>query len=133
MKSLNIFRSEGQKWIVSLKKGVCNKGYIWNSSNCECEWDKSCDVGEYLDYENCKCRKRLAGKLVEESTEDIDEVKIASENEHQCSSWILYIALFSILFTINVSIATYFVYYKYMNRNKKNVSKYDYVCQAKNY
>ena len=20
---------------------------------------KSCDVGEYLDYENCKCRKRL--------------------------------------------------------------------------
>ena len=27
---------------------------------------KSCDVGEYLDYENCKCRKRLVDKLVEE-------------------------------------------------------------------
>ena len=26
-----------------------------------------------------------------------------------------------------------FVYYKYMNRNKENVSKYDYVYQAKNY
>ena len=26
---------------------------------CECECDKSCNVGEYLDYANCKCRKRL--------------------------------------------------------------------------
>ena len=25
------------------------KGFIWNPSNCECEGDKSCDVGEYLD------------------------------------------------------------------------------------
>ena len=40
-------------------------------------------------------------------------------------SCILYIVLFSIFFTINVGIATYFVYYKYTNRNKENVSKYD--------
>ena len=32
---------------------------ICNPSNCECEWDKSCDIGEYLDYENCKCRKKI--------------------------------------------------------------------------
>ena len=30
---------------------MCDKGFIWNPSNCECECDKSCDVGEYLDYE----------------------------------------------------------------------------------
>ena len=30
----------------------------------------------------------------------------------------LYIMLFSIIFTINVGIGTYFVYCKYMNRNK---------------
>ena len=41
--------------------------------------------------------------------------------------------LFSLFFTINVGIGAYFVYYKYMNRNKENVSKYDYVYQAKNY
>ena len=35
--------------------------------------------------------------------------------------------------TINVGIATYFVYYKYMSRNKENVSKYDYVYQPSNY
>ena len=49
------------------------------------------------------------------------------------NSCILYIALFSIFFTINIGIATYFVYYKYMNRNKENVSKYDYVYREANY
>ena len=42
-----------------IDKGVCDKGYAWNTSNCEFECDKSCDFGEYLDYENCKCRKSL--------------------------------------------------------------------------
>ena len=42
-----------------IDKGACDKGYLWNPSNCKCECDKSCDIGEYLDYENCKCRKRL--------------------------------------------------------------------------
>ena len=41
--------------------------------------------------------------------------------------------LFSILFAINGVIAAYFIYYKYMNRNKNNVSVHDYVYQAKNY
>ena len=35
-----------------IDKGVCDKGYSWNPSNCECKCDKSCDFGEYLDYEN---------------------------------------------------------------------------------
>ena len=48
-----------------IDKGVCDKGFIWNASNCECEFHKSCDVREYLDYENCKCRKKLVDKLVE--------------------------------------------------------------------
>ena len=108
-------------------------GIYWNPSNCECECDKSCDVGKYLDYENCKCRKKLVDKLTEECTENVDEVKIASENKHKnkCSSCTLCIVLFSIIFTISMGIATYFVYHKYMNRNKENVSKYDYVYQAK--
>ena len=46
---------------------------IWNPSKCECEYDKSCDAGEYLDYENCKCRKNLVYKLVEEFTEIVDK------------------------------------------------------------
>ena len=40
-----------------IDKDVCNKGFIWHSSKCECECDKSCDFCEYLDYEDCKCKK----------------------------------------------------------------------------
>ena len=40
-------------------KVICGKDYIWNPSNCGCECDKSCDIGEYLDYEYCKCRKKV--------------------------------------------------------------------------
>ena len=38
-----------------INKGVCDKGFIWNRSNCEC--DKSFNISEYLDYKNCKCKK----------------------------------------------------------------------------
>ena len=31
---------------------------IWNPSNLECECDRSCDVGEYLEYENSKFKKK---------------------------------------------------------------------------
>ena len=57
-----------------IDKGECDKRSIWNPSNCECKCDKSSDVGEYLDYENCKCRKKLVDKLVEECTENIEEI-----------------------------------------------------------
>ena len=113
-----------------IDKGVCDKGFIWNSINCECECDKSCDVGEYLDYQNCKCRKMLVDKLVEECTKNVKEVSLAgitlAENGNVCkSSCTLYIVLFSIIFTINIGIGTYFVYYKSMNHNKKTGARYD--------
>ena len=67
-------------------KGVCDRGYAWNPSNCEYECDKSCDVGEYLDYQSCKCRKRLVDKLVE-CNENIDEEKLSEIDlfEHKMS------------------------------------------------
>ena len=75
------------------------------------------DVGEYLDYKNCKCRKKLVDKLVDESAETVEEEKLAkitlaeNANMHKCISCALYIVLFTIVFTINVGIATYFVYF----------------------
>ena len=52
-----------------INKGACERAYACNPNNWECECDKSCDVGKYLDYENCKRRKRLVDKLVEECKE----------------------------------------------------------------
>ena len=46
--------------------------FIWNPSIYECECDKLCDVGEYLDHENCKCKTRLTDKLLHECSEDIN-------------------------------------------------------------
>ena len=100
---------------------------IWNPSNCDCKCEKFCDIGEYLNYSNCKCRKKLVDKLVEEYIKRFDEVEITeiTQTENKCSSWTLYIVLLSIFFTLSIGIATYFVYYKYMSRSKENVSKYD--------
>ena len=60
-------------------------------------------------------------------------LKILIKHKNKCSSCMLCIVLFSILFTINVGIGTYFFYYKCMNRNEENASKYDYVHPATNY
>ena len=57
-----------------IDKGIYDKGYIWNPSNWEFECDKLCDTGEYLDYANCKCRKRLIDKL--ECSKNIDEKEL---------------------------------------------------------
>ena len=97
---------------------MCDKRLrlIWNPSNCERECDKACDAGEYLGYENRKCRKKIVHKLVDECPETIEEVKLAkitlaeNENRYKCSSCTLYIVLFSTDFTINVGIVTYDVY-----------------------
>ena len=75
----------------------------------------------------------MVDKLADECDENIDEVKIFSESKNKCNSGILYIVLFSIFFTINVGISAYFVYYKYINRDKENVSKCNHVYYAKNY
>ena len=72
--------------------------------------NKSWNFSEYLDYENCKCKKRLVNKLVEECNETIGEVKLTkitlaeNENSYECNSCILYIVLFSIFLTVNVGI-----------------------------
>ena len=83
-----------------IDKGVCNKGFNWNPSNCECEYDKAGDVGEYLDYQNSKCRKKLIDELVDECTDTAEEVKLAkitlakNGNSYKCSSFTLYAGLF---------------------------------------
>ena len=81
-----------------LDASVCDnkqrKGFLWNPNNCEC--DKSCDVGEYLDYENCNCRKKLVDKLVEECSEEIDGNEMIynatlNDYENVCDSCTIYI------------------------------------------
>ena len=102
-----------------IDKGTCDKGFIWNPSNCECECDKNRDIGEYLDYENCKCRNKLPDKLIDECTETIEETKLVNitfgENEknYECGSCIIYIVLMIAVIVISTGITVYLVYYNW--------------------
>ena len=117
-----------------IEKDVCDREYAWNPSNCECECDKSCDVGEYV---NCKCRKRLVDELVEECNENIDESKLTEialfECKNECVFYYTVFIVFTVIaLTVSIGIGAYFTY-KDISRNKENFSIYDYVYQTKNY
>ena len=104
-----------------------------NLSNCECECDKLCDAGEYLDYANCRCRKRLIDKLVEDCSENIDEKELhpnelvsVTSNDYEnvyesckCSSSTICIVLLVIFFIISISISCAFVnFYWYFKKEQ---------------
>ena len=73
---------------------------------------------------------KIIYKLVEECTETVEEVKLAKinlsedKNKHKCSSCTLYIVLFSIIFTMNVGIGIYFVYFDWYL--KKDVTRVEF-------
>ena len=100
-----------------IDNGKCDKVFIWNPSNCECKCYKLCDVGEYLDYKNCKCRKRLIDKLVEECGKNIyGNEMIYNDTLNDCgkicdSCTVYIIVLFVIFFSISKNISSVFIYF----------------------
>ena len=124
----------------------------WNSSNASVNVINHVTLVNIQTMTSVSAGKKLVDKLVEpssveECTENVEEAKIAeitsaqlrsidlysTENIHKWSSCTLHIVVFSIIFTINTGIATYFVYYKCMNHNKKTASRFNCVYQATNY
>ena len=108
-----------------IDESICGKGFIWNPSNCECEFDKSCNVGEYLGYWNCKCIKRSIDKLVEECSENIDEYELhltLNDYEDICSSFTVYVVLFVIFFVTSISISRVIVYFYWYLKSETNIT-----------
>ena len=54
-----------------VSKLACDKGYMWNRSTCSCECDRYCETGQYLDYKNCVCRKKIIDDLIEQCTSTV--------------------------------------------------------------
>ena len=87
-------------------------------------------VGEYLNYKNCKCRRKLVDKLVEECIKNIDENEmIYNETFDQiplifykkvCGFCTVYIVLFVIYLVISTVISAVFVCF-YWYSKKDNV------------
>ena len=78
-------RSNKQRWTEDkcrceckelIGKRICDKGFIWNPRNFECECDKLCDFGKYLNYKCCTCRNKIIDRLVEECSKNIDGSKM---------------------------------------------------------
>ena len=53
------------------------------------------NVGEYLNYYDCKCKKKWTNKLIGECIESIEETKLVNitftknENNYECTSCIV--------------------------------------------
>ena len=113
----------------------CDKEFIWNPSNCECKCDKSCDVGEYLDYKNCKCRNKLFDKLVEECIENIDANKMLYNEtldviplnvyKKVCDSCTIYMVLFAIFFITSTCISSAFIYFHWYLKKDNSSAKFN--------
>ena len=130
-----------------IDKSICDKRFIWNPRNCEYECEKSYDVGEYLDYENCKCWKLLVDKLVEECSENINDNILISvtlnyyKNVYgSCTICIVLLVIFHI-YLIRIScIFVYFYWYlkkdhgniTNINANTKTITYWTYKWQLSN-
>ena len=72
-----------------------------------------------MEYENCKCRKKLVAPLIKECIEIVEELKLAkitlaeNENSYRCSSCTVYIVLMVVFFIICTGISSRFVYYNW--------------------
>ena len=94
--------------------------------SCECECDKSCNIGEYLDYSSSKCRKKLIDPLVEECTKNINEtelikVTVENKNNDRCRSYAVYMVLLWMFFIISCRTIIHIVDHGYVNRIKYNL------------
>ena len=104
-----------------IEKGICGKEFIWNPSNCDCECDRLCDVGESLYYNNCKCRNKLLYKVVEACSEHIDKDKMIyngtlNDCEKLCNSCTIYIVLFGIFLIIRICVSRVFIYFYWYSK-----------------
>ena len=105
-----------------VSKLVCYKGYMWNPSTCMCECDKLCEVGQYLDYKNCACRKKLIDDLIEQCTTVVD-IEIGNGTDlltsKESSSNNIYLFLFvAVLIIALLSVAGVVYYCRKINSKK---------------
>ena len=86
---------------------------------CECQYDKWCKQGQYLDHKNCVCKNKLIGRLIEECTSVINETMI--NNKDNITNNNTYLILF-IMFLIG------FIYYcRRSNFDRKKLKDFIYL------
>ena len=105
-----------------IDKLVCDEGYIWNPSTCTCDCNKYCKVGQYLDYGNCVCRKKLIDYLIEQCTNIVDienKNNLINNDNNDNNDNNIYFILFIIFLILLILLIMGLIYYR-----KNSIKKY---------
>ena len=97
----------------------CAKGYMWNPSTCECQCDKRCKQGQYLDHKNCVCKNKLIGRIIEKCTSVINETIINNkDNTTNNNTYLILFIMFLIGFIVFLMGSIYYYYRNNANKRK---------------
>ena len=121
----NKCRCECKEDLVS--KLARDKGYIWHPSTCSCKCDRYCETGQYLDYKNCVCRKKIIDDLIVQFTSIVDmdiKTNTLSKKSDESSSNIYFI-LFIVFLVLFILFLVVFIYYWCKNNKAITKKMYD--------
>ena len=106
----------------------CTKWYTWNPSTCECQCDTWCKPGQYLDYNNCICKNKLFGRLIQECTSVINETMMNNNNYDNDNDYdyntIIYVSIG--FFLLAIVCFCVFAYFKWFKNKYTNNTTYTY-------
>ena len=99
---------------------------MWNPSTCQCQCDKWCKQGQYLDHKNCVCKNKLIGRIIEECTSVINETMINEKNNITNNNTYLILFIVSLIGSIVFLIG--FIYYcRHSNFDRKKLRDFIYL------
>ena len=137
----NVLWHENCKCVCKLNSSVSNSKQIWNAdtcrcdcnedfagiinctSICECQCDKWCKPGQYLDHKNCVCKNKLVGRLITECASIINETMMNNNNYNNDNDYnaitYVFIGLFSLLLLVIICFCV-FAYFKWFKSKYTN-------------
>ena len=108
----------------------CAKGYMRNPSTCECQCDKWCKPGQYLDLKNCVCKNKLVGRLISECTCIINETTMNNDIDNNTARFnaitYVFIGLFLLTLVICFCVFPYFKWFKGKYTTNNKIYTYNY-------
>ena len=96
-----------------------------NPSKCSCEYDKYCEIGQYLNHENCVYRKKVTNHLIEQCNSTVDiEIKNNTLSEKNNSNDNTYLILFIVFLELFVVFLIGFIYYCWRRNADKKIKRF---------
>ena len=97
---------------------------MWNPSICECQCDKWCKLGQYLDHKNCICKNKLVSRLISECTSIINETMMnnnnyENDNDYNAITYV-FIGLFSLLLLVIICFCVFACFMRFKSKYTNN-------------